>query len=546
MPVVLARLLVVLAACLATVPFAPPIASAQEGPYSSAAYYPPPGWRAKEFTLARKDGTFHLFYLRENEIPDAPTQRSFGHATSRDLYVWTEQDTILPVVEGTFEATQMWAPSLHKIGETYYLFYPGMRHEPANGYVLAQSISYATSTDLYTWTRRETPLFGNDLFPWAYYDTTQGTGRDCRDPFLWWDETSQEWLLFVSTRPAFQPQSMVIGIAGSADLEHWSDRGYLPMTLPSSSFSDVAESPHVFTRDGSTLYLMWTTNAGQQLTYGTTTTGPLTGWGGSRRLRAMLGYSTLGWWASEIVEADGRTYFATVHNTWVDFWDMEWTEPDSFDLTVPDPLQLLGASFDRDSIAPGDTVTITVQAVNAVGREIALEYTAPDSGDVPVDPAPLGLPATILGTGEFTSVAAAVTLPEEVTSLRIAVHAPGSPPSAPSVLAVNAPEPPPPDPEPFPAEDPTSEPVPPLTKALLQLGGEVRFVRASSGFCVTVFDARGRRVWNACAEAGETALVWKPGVRGAAAVRPGVYFARVVGQDDGRMETIKVPLVLAR
>ena len=52
---------------------------------------------------------------------------------------------------------------------------------------------------------------------------------------------------------------MVIGIAGSTDLEHWSDRGLVPLTLPNVSFSDVAESPLILRRDATPLLFMWTT-----------------------------------------------------------------------------------------------------------------------------------------------------------------------------------------------------------------------------------------------------------------------------------------------
>ena len=145
---------------------AAPRAHAQ-APISPARYLAPPGYRTKEFTLVRSDGWFHLFYIRENLIRNAPTERSLGHAISRDLYTWAEQDTILPVVPGTFEATQIWAPHLLRIGGIWHMFYPGMRNEPALGYNLAQSITEATSTDLYQWTRRDTPLFDNSIFPWS-------------------------------------------------------------------------------------------------------------------------------------------------------------------------------------------------------------------------------------------------------------------------------------------------------------------------------------------------------------------------------------------
>ncbi|MEO6463389.1 MAG: family 43 glycosylhydrolase, partial [Candidatus Eisenbacteria bacterium] len=384
---------------------APGPSRAQVAPVSPARYLPPPGYRTKEFTLVRDEGWFHVFYLRENEIPGVPTQLSFGHAISRDLYTWAEQDTILPIVPGTFEGTQMWAPSLHRIDGLWFLFYPGMRDDPGSGYRLAQTISYATSPDLYTWTRRGTPLFDNTIFPWAYVDPTSVSGSDCRDPFVFWDAARAEWLMYVSTRPASRPQSMVIGIAGSTDLETWSDRGQMPLSLPNVSFSDVAESPHVFSRDDSLHLILWTTDAGQSLTFGRSTD-PVTGWNTSRRLRSMLGYSTLGWWASEMMKDGERSYFGVVHDRWLDFWDATWTAPDTFVLTPPDSLQLLGARLMPDRAAPGDTVALEVVAVNAAGRRAALTLTRREGGvSGPLLPADFGLPDSLALVGDTTRFA---------------------------------------------------------------------------------------------------------------------------------------------
>jgi hypothetical protein len=516
-----------LGAALGLAVAAPPVA-AQEGPSSPARYLPPPGLRSKEFTLVRTDGWFHVFYLRENEIPGVPTQLSFGHAISRDLYTWTEQDTILPVVPGTFEGTQMWAPSLHRVDGTWFLFYPGMRHEPAQGILLRQSISYATSPDLYTWTRREVPLFDNRLFPWAYVDTTTGTGSDCRDPFLAWDAIRGEWLLYVATRPASRPQSMVIGIAGSSDLEHWSDRGQIPITLPDVSFSDVAESPHVFSRDDSLLLFLWTTDAGQSLTFGRSTD-PVTGWNTSRRLRSMLGYSTAGWWGSEMLQDGERWYFGNVHNTWVDFWDATWTAADTFRVTPPDPLQLLAARVEPDLAAPGDTVRLEVVAVNATGRSAALTVTRREGTTAtPLDPATFGLPAPLPLAGDTTHVL--FVLPALEGSTRFLLDfslAAGAPvgdtlgyvgPAAPEL-----------------GDGPAPAPDPPLVRVVQPRNGVIRFVRAataaggSGSFVVEVRDVRGRRVWRGEGDGFARALDWRTDGRGegAARVAPGVYFARV-------------------
>jgi hypothetical protein len=517
--------------------FAPSPAHAQEGPTSAARYFPPSGLFSKEFTLVREDGWFHIFYLRDNIIPGAPTQQSFGHAISRDLYTWAEQDTILPVVPGTFEATQMWAPTLHKIDGTWYLFYPGMRDEPALGYHIAQTMTYATSPDLFTWTRRTTPLFDNTIFPWAYVDSTLPTGRDCRDPFLQWDAAHGEWLLYVSARPASRPQSMVIGIAGSTDLETWTDRGMMPLSLPNVSFSDIAESPHVMSRDDSLFLIQWTTDAGQSLTFGRSTD-LVTGWNTSRRLRAMLGYSTSGWWGSEMLQDGDRVYFGNVHNGWVDFWDATWTAPDTFTLDHPDPFQLLSARFTPDRAAPGDTVTLDILAVHALDRTVAITLTKRDAGwATPVAPAEFGLGDTLVLTGDSTSIPCVLPATTDGRSFLVDLVARAGT-SVGDTLAYVAPL----DTLLGPPDLPQPEP-PPVRVVRLQRG-VLRFVRNRAGtepFVIDVRDARGRRVWRGEAGASARSLDWRTdGGAGGERVSAGVYFARVPAGAGSGPATLKV------
>ena len=504
----------------------PAPARAQEGPTSPARYIPPPGYRPKEFTLVRDQGWFHLFYLRENLAPDVPTQLSFGHAISRDLHLWAEQDTILPVIPGTFEATQVWAPSLHRIAGTWYLFYPGMRNEPPD-YLMAQTISYATSPDLFTWTRRGAPLFDNTIFPWAYVNPASSIGRDCRDPYVWWDAARGEWLMYVAVRPATQPQSMTIGIAGSTDLETWSDRGQMPLALPQVAFSDVAESPHVFSRDDSLLLILWTTDAGQSLTFGRSTD-PVTGWNTSRRLRSMLGYSTSGWWGSEMVRDGERWYFGAVHNDWIDLWDAQWTAADTFRLAPPDPLQLLSVRFDPDRAAGGDSVRFEVHAVNATGRRIAATFLRREGAwSTPLLPAELALPDSLELTGDtttFACVAPTVTagrgfLIEAAATLGSTVR---------DTLALVA------------REDsltatPGPEPDPTTVRVIYPRRTVIRFVRdqdAPAGdMRIEIRDVRGRRIWTGDAGGMARALDWTAVDGSGRRVAPGVYFARVSTRD---------------
>ncbi|MEP7028338.1 MAG: hypothetical protein ABI960_07075 [Candidatus Eisenbacteria bacterium] len=505
---------------LATAP-----ASLAQAPISPARYVAPAGYRTKEFTLVRSEGWFHLFYIRENLIQGAPTERSLGHAISRDLYTWAEQDTILPVLPGTFEGSQIWAPHLVRVDGLWHLFYPAMRNEPAQGYRLAQWITEATSTDLYQWTRRATPLFDNSIFPWAYYDTTVALGRDCRDPFVFRDEAHGEWLMYVSTRPAFQPTAMAVGIVGSSDLEHWSDRGYVPLTLPNVAFSDVAESPVILTRDGSRLLFLWTTDADQSLTYGTSND-PVTGWGNSQRLRSMLGHTTIGWWAAETLKDGARSYFASVHDTWIDFWDQTWVAAEQFQLTPPDPGQVFAARFLPSEAIAGDSAMIRVTSASSAGRRVALSYLRIRGEVVDTLDAPAwGLPDSL--TLDADSTDAPVVVPAGLNDGRpclLSVGLTGAGETArPDTLRVGVRDPLYDDP-PAELEEPPVEPVRPVWLPRLR---QVRFESAqvAPAWTVEVFDVRGRRVWSGRAGDGERSLTWSLGP--ASATRPGIYFARV-------------------
>jgi hypothetical protein len=517
----------------------PPPGLAQEGPVSPARYFAPDGYRPKEFSLVRKDGWFHIFYIRENLIPGAPTQKSFGHAISRDLYSWTEQDTILSIVPGTFEGNQVWAPSVHKIGAVYHMFYVGMRHDPANGYRGAQTITSATSSDLWEWTRRGSPLFHNGLFPWAHYDSTVNLGRDCRDPYLWWDEGAGEWLLFVATRPSFRPQSMVIGIAGSTDLENWSDRGYVPITLSTFSFSDVAESPHIMTANDSLLLLLWTTNSSQALSYGRSTE-PQTGWADGRRLRNMIGTSLLGWWGSESLEDGDREYFGQILNDWVGFWDVRWAAPDSFVLWAPDPFQVTEVGFDPAHASPGDTVRLFVRTVHGEGRVVSLSFEqSQHDWTQPVDPAALGLPDSITIEGDSASFSWVPERPADGLGylLRARVAGAGSVSGLAHIIVAEPPV------DPF-----LIEPDPIVTRVLLPRDGRIRFVREAAlrGFEVRVHDVRGRALWSGRAGPGERVLVWDGRDGSGRAVPAGIYFARVTDPGRSVPERLRVPVLGAR
>ena len=143
--------------------------------------------------------------------------------------------------------------------------------------------------------RRETPLFDNSIFPWAYYDTTvalvaTAAIRSCGG-------TRRTGSGSCTSRRAPRPTRL------HGDRHRRLERPRAPgptadtcrCTLPDVSFSDVAESPGDPDAGRQPPLFMWTTNSDQSLTYGTSSD-PVTRWGNSRRLREMLDHTTIGWW----------------------------------------------------------------------------------------------------------------------------------------------------------------------------------------------------------------------------------------------------------
>ena len=58
----------------------------------------PLNYRPKDFAFIKKDGVYHLFYIRHNDyLPAWATEIDFGHAVSTDLYHWTQLPLVMSV-----------------------------------------------------------------------------------------------------------------------------------------------------------------------------------------------------------------------------------------------------------------------------------------------------------------------------------------------------------------------------------------------------------------------------------------------------------------
>lgn len=252
---------------------------AQASTISSASNY-----RLKDSAIIERDGVWHVFSIHDCSplVPSCTTpSQGFRHYSSVDMFTWTDHGFVLPPTGTGAEATEVWAPSIVERDGTYYMFYTGVARNAQN--VLVQSIVFATSTDLMSWTRPISNVALNcDTISWAYWNTSDPyDGAACRDPHIHWNASSSVWVMTYSTRlpddgttaPWFV-HPMVIAMAVSTNLTDWTDAGYMNTTR-----WHVAESP-VMIEKNNQVYVIWTDNCarGACLQYATAPTiaGPFT------------------------------------------------------------------------------------------------------------------------------------------------------------------------------------------------------------------------------------------------------------------------------
>ncbi|MEZ0067013.1 putative GH43/DUF377 family glycosyl hydrolase [Streptacidiphilus sp. MAP12-20] len=191
-----------------------------------------------DFWFADDGEQYHLFFLYASRALHDPEARhyraSIGHAVSPDLEHWTRvPDALVRADAPAFDDLATWTGSVvrHPDG-TWYLFYTGSTRAPEGRNV--QRIGYATSQDLTTWQKSDTPPLGPD--PRWYETLDAGVWHDeaFRDPWVLPDPQGDGWHMLVTARagsgPAFERG--VVGHAVSLDLRHWEVRPPLSTPAP--------------------------------------------------------------------------------------------------------------------------------------------------------------------------------------------------------------------------------------------------------------------------------------------------------------------------
>lgn len=213
-----------------------------------------------DFWLADDGDAYHLFFLHAPKSLGDPELRHhsarIGHATSSDLEHWTRvADVVGPSDAPAFDDTATWTGSVVRRDGLWYLFYTGMTLAGGGS---VQSVGYATSPDLMTWTKGPGAVSSADG---RWYELVGGTWHDeaWRDPWVLWRDGSWHMLVTARANHGDADNRGVIGYATSPDLVEWTTQP--PLSEPGQGFGHL-EVPQVWKVDGQWV-LMFSVLAGQ-------------------------------------------------------------------------------------------------------------------------------------------------------------------------------------------------------------------------------------------------------------------------------------------
>jgi beta-fructofuranosidase len=181
---------------------------------------------------------------------------SIGHAVSKDLQKWRVlPDALHPGPRGAWDEDAVWTGSVVRGGETWHMFYTGVRTEEGS---IVQRVGSATSTDLTRWRKcPANPLIEADPRHYGQRDEgSLGPERAWRDPWIFRHPRSGDYHALITARA---PEGSldgrgVIGHARSRDLAEWETLP--PLTEPGYFYA--LEVPQLV-RIGRRYYLLFST-----------------------------------------------------------------------------------------------------------------------------------------------------------------------------------------------------------------------------------------------------------------------------------------------
>lgn len=208
-----------------------------------------------DFWLADDGEQHHLFYLHAPKSLGHPDLRhrnaKIGHATSTDLRNWTNHGRAFdPGLPGSFDGSATWTGSVVRGPDRLWrMFYTGSRFLSADSNANIETIGFATSPDLFTWTKQPGPICSADPKWYETLGTSSWPEEAWRDPWVFWKQADQLWHMLVTARgkDGTEPDRGVMAHATSSDLKSWTVRP--PLSATGSGFAHL-EVFQVVTVDG--------------------------------------------------------------------------------------------------------------------------------------------------------------------------------------------------------------------------------------------------------------------------------------------------------
>lgn len=204
------------------------------------------GWSA-DFIPFYENGRYHLFYLL-----DWRDKAGHGEGTpwyqlsTNDLVHFTEHGCMLARGSEAEQDLYVFTGSVIKAEGLYHIFYTGHNPHLRQQGKPEQAVMHAISHDLLTWQKVPEDSF---FAPQTGYEP-----HDWRDPFVFWNEESQEYWMLLAARVTHGPsrQRGCTALCASKDLKTWEVRE--PFWSPDLYFTH--ECPDLF-RMGDWWYLIF-------------------------------------------------------------------------------------------------------------------------------------------------------------------------------------------------------------------------------------------------------------------------------------------------
>ena len=206
------------------------------------------------------NGEWHVYYLKPPKGAWDPIDRSLtsmAYVKSKDLVHWEEMPDCFTVgEEGDADEKGCWTGCVVERNDLFHFFYTG--YDPRKK---QQNICKATSTDLANWTKIDSnPILEADL---KYYEL-----GDWRDPFVYWEEENDRYVMMIVARSKEGPfwNRGCIALAFSKDLEKWAIQEPEVSKFPKHQ-NFCSECPEIFSLGDYWYYIVSRFSENQQTIY---------------------------------------------------------------------------------------------------------------------------------------------------------------------------------------------------------------------------------------------------------------------------------------